>query len=169
MGFIIKYNPDYKLDHEYYKKKYYHNPDAVEKVIYYILRKEARANGIDNIRGSIGTYGKDPQGIIKDFYKLKKLYHQEKGVQIKHIIISFGKRPDLATKKIKKMLTKILGYFSHKYQLVYAVHEDTDNYHLHIALNSVDYWGNKINIRAEDKRQFQIQLDKIWRQYMDRK
>ena len=99
MGFVVKYNPDYKPGHKYYKKKYYHNPDAVEKVIYYILRKEARANGIDNIRGSIGTYGKDPQGIIKDFYKLKKLYHQEKGVQIKHIIISFGKRPDLPRRK----------------------------------------------------------------------
>lgn len=72
MGFIIKYNPDYKLDHEYYKKKYYHNPDVAGKIIRYVLRKDARANGIDNIR-------------------------------------------------------------------------------------------------AEDKRQFQIQLDKIWRQYMDRK
>ena len=72
MGFVVKYNPDYKPGHKYYKKKYYHNPDAAEKIIQYVLRKDARANGIDNIR-------------------------------------------------------------------------------------------------AEDKRQFQIQLDKIWRQYMDKK
>ena len=99
MGLIIKYGPEYEAGHKYHKKKYYHNPDSVEKLIRYILRKNARADGIDNIRGSIGTYSKDPQGIINDFYKLKKLYHQEKGVQIKHIIISFGKRPDLPRRK----------------------------------------------------------------------
>lgn len=169
MGFVVKYNPDYNPGHKFYKKKYYHNPDAVDKVIRYILRRDARIDGIDNIWGAIGTYGKSPSGIIADFYKLKKLYHQKGGLQIKHIIISFERRPELNTKKIRKMVTRILGFFSHRFQLAYAVHEDTKHYHLHLAINSVDFQGNKISIRAKDKRQFETQLDKIWQQYTGEK
>ena len=169
MGFVVKYNPDYKPDHKHNKGKCYHNPDAVDKVIRYVLRKDARIGGIDNIWGAIGTYSKSPSGIISDFYKLKKLYHQKGGLQIKHIIVSFGKRPELNTKKIRKMITRILGFFSHSFQLVYAVHEDTEHYDLHIAINSVDFQGNKISIRTKDKRQFETQLDRIWQQYTGKK
>lgn len=156
MGIIIKYPS---------RKNAYHNKYAVENVVSYILRKNARAPESDNIWGSNGTYLKSEKGIIKDFYKLKKLYHKEDGVQIKHIIVSFGKRPDLPTGKLRKIIKRIVSFFSTSYQFVYAVHEDTDNYHLHIGINSVDFFGHKINIRNKDQQEFKKYVNDIWKQY----
>ena len=74
----------------------YKNPDAVDKVVKYILRKDGRikkdgSHGTFELFGSIGVYNKDVLGIIDDFKKLKKIHDRAGGVQIKHIIISFEK------------------------------------------------------------------------------
>lgn len=79
------------------KKKDYRNKDAVEKTIKYVFREDARKK--DNLYGSIGTFNKSKSGIIQDFYKVKRLYDKEDGLQVKHFILSWGKRPDMLRKK----------------------------------------------------------------------
>lgn len=34
---------------------------------------------------------------------------------------------------------EIARYYSDKYQIFYAVHEDTDNVHIHFGMNTVSY------------------------------
>lgn len=148
----------------------YKNPDAVDKVVKYILRKDGRqkSNGIPgnyDLFGSIGTYHKDVIGIINDFKKLKKIHSQTDGVQIKHLIISFSKTPDITPRKLKKLLNKILKYFSTEYQLVYAVHEDTEHLHIHIGINSVSFTGKKFSFKAKDQKKFMEKTRKIFKDY----
>ena len=149
----------------------YQNPDAVDKVVKYILRKEGRMkkDGSDskfNIFGSIGVYSKDVSGIIDDFKKLKKLYGKSDGVQIKHVIISFEKQPYLKPKKLKKLIIKALKYFGNQYQLVYAVHEDTCNLHIHIGINSVSFGGEKFSFKAKDQYEFTKRTKEIFADYI---
>lgn len=143
----------------------YKNPDAVENVIRYIFREDARKK--DNIWGSVGTYNKSIEGVIEDFQKMKRLHHKEDGVQIKHMILSFGERPDLPKKKIKKLLLQTIIFWGKDYQMVYAVHEDKglDKYHVHIALNSVSNDGKKVSIRNKDLKNFRKNFNRIWNKY----
>ncbi len=90
------------------KKGGYTNPDAVEKTIWYILREDAREK--DDLWGSSGTFGKTKEGIIKDFYKLKWLYGKEGGTQVKHLMLSWGKRSEIPRKKMRKMLVQTVGF-----------------------------------------------------------
>ena len=170
MEIIIKF-PDNKNP---WNRKYcndYKNPDAVDKVVKYILRKEGRLKadgkiGKYYIFGSIGVYSKDIFGIIDDFKKLKQIHDKTDGVQIKHIIISFKKQPDLKSSKLKKLIIQTLKYFGNKYQLVYAVHEDTDNLHIHIGINSVSFTGEKFNFRVEEQHEFTKRTKKIFADYI---
>ena len=116
--------------------------------------------------GSIGVYNKDVLGIIDDFKKLKKIHDRAGGVQIKHIIISFEKQPDLTPRKLRKLITKTLKYFGNEYQLVYAVHEDTDNLHVHIGINSVSFEGKKFNFKAKDRHKFEKRTKRIFADYI---
>lgn len=144
----------------------YHNKNAVDKVINYIWRKDARNPKGDNIYGSIGSFGKDKKEIIRDFYKIKELYHKTDGVQIKHIIVSFSKRPKMSRTKIHKLVKRTVGYWGKDYQVVYAVHEDTDDWHIHIGINSVSIYGKKISIRSKDERKFAKHLQRLWEGYV---
>lgn len=140
----------------------YKNKVALEKVIGYVLREEARPE--DNLWGSIGTFEKDPSSMIEDFRKVKRLYDKEDGLQLKHLILSWGKRPKLPRKKMRKLIKRTLAFWGEEYQLVYAVHED-NGYHMHIVLNSVSNKGNKIQITGKKLREFKKHFNKIWNPY----
>lgn len=168
MGFIIKF-----VEHEVPVKGFYKcdycNPDAVEKVIRYIFRKNGRKKNKVlpsefDIFGSIGTYHKNIPGIIDDFIKTKEVFGKTDGVQIKHLLISFSKPPKLTPTKLKKFIIKALKYYWRDYQLVYAVHEDTDNLHIHVGINSVSNDGMKFSVRAEDMKAFRKRTEKIFKE-----
>lgn len=168
MGIIIKFVEHQKPMKGFYKCDYC-NPDAVEKVIRYIFRKNGRKKNKVlpsefDIFGSIGTYHKNILGIIDDFTKTKEIFGKTDGVQIKHMIISFNKPPKLTPKKLEKFVIKTLKYYSKKYQVVYAVHEDTKNLHIHVAINSVSIYGDKFSMRAEDMRAFKEKTEKIFKE-----
>lgn len=146
-------------------KKSYRNRDAVQKVINYVLRDEGRAE--DDLWGSIGTCSKTKEGIIEEFYKIKQLRGKEGGVQLKHLVLSWGKRPGLPRKKMRKLLKQTVGYWGKDYQAVYAVHEDKlpDGYHIHIVLNSVSNRGYKIQITSKELKKFERKFNNIWKPY----
>ena len=71
----------------------------------------------------------------------------------------------LSTKEVikilKKFIIKALKYYWRDYQLVYAVHEDTDNLHIHVGINSVSNDGMKFSVRAEDMKAFRKRTDAV--------
>ena len=143
-------------------KKTYHNQDAVEKVINYVLREDARKQM--NVWGCIGTISKDSSEIIKCFKKVKKIHHKTDGVQIKHIIVSFREEPQIPRKKLIKNIMKTAGIFGDKFQTVYALHENTANWHIHFAVNSVGYDGEKINLTKKETKKIKKKIEKIWKE-----
>ena len=144
----------------------YLNPDAVDKVIKYILKKKSRCPDKYNIFGSIGTYHKRISQIIDDFKKTKEIHEQTGGVQIKHLIISFENTPDIPPPKLEKLIIRTLKPFSKDYQVVYAVHENTNNLHIHVGINSVSFDGMKFNFQNNDMRKFKKHVKRIFRNYI---
>lgn len=139
----------------------YDNGNAVDNVIKYILRNEAR--GEDNIYGSVGVFHEDIDGIINDFKKLKVIYHKEHGLQIKHMIVSFNSRPDISRKILLKKIKRTARYWGDKFMVVYAVHEDSGYWHVHFGINSVGYNGAKISINRREMSKMREFILKIWK------
>lgn len=75
---------------------------------------------------------------IEEILATQHMNTRAKGDKTYHLIVSFraGEQPDEATlKAIEERICSGLGYGEH--QRVSAVHNDTDNLHIHIAINKI--------------------------------
>lgn len=142
-------------------KSKYRNKNAVENLIKYILKAEKRKRL--NIWGVQGVNSKDIDVIIERFILVKKIFHKENGVLMKHLVISFTDNPQiskkLCLKKIKKMIRSVVP----NYQVVYAVHEDTDHIHIHLGINSIGFNGKCCNIDGNEIKRIRKKIIRIWK------
>jgi hypothetical protein len=122
--------------------KKYKNIDAIEKLVKYILDPKKR---IHNITGAIGTDPGDIDIIIRQFYTVQKMHRNCKGKRICHLVLSFSKE-EINTLTIQAFLQigyAIAEFFNDEYQICFALHEDTDDTHLHFAVNPVNIYSGK--------------------------
>lgn len=143
----------------------YMKKDDIKTVINYVLQDNKRKD--DDIWNSFGIFDKSKNGIIKDFYKLKRLYDKTDGLQLKHLVLSWGTRPDIPRKKMRKLVKQTMSFWGKDYQLVYAIHEDNkpDKWHAHIVINSVSNTGRKIQITRSTLTKFKRKFNNIWNPY----
>lgn len=146
-------------------KHSYRTQKDIKRVIDYILREDKRKR--DNIWGTVGIFNKTNEGIVEDFLKSKRLYGKTDGLQLKHLVLSCGKRPDIPRKKLRKLVKQTVSFWGKNYQTVYAVHEDKpdDKWHMHIVLNSVSNNGKKIQITQKTFREFRRKFNNLWNPY----
>lgn len=148
-----------------YRKNDYSNNDATRNVVKYILKSDRRTTY--DIYGSLGTSSNNIEEIIEDFQKVRQVYEKDYGCQLKHLIICFKRFPQLPEKKITKLVLKTLRYWSRKYQVVYALHTNTKQVHIHFALNTVSNSGKRLNIRSKDLYKFRQYCNEIWEPYIE--
>ena len=146
-------------------KKNYYNDDAVENAIKYIYRKNAK--GKFNLYGTIGTFYTDPNNIVNDtiddFMRQKNIHHKSDGLQLVHYILSFPANFQVPPKKkFQKLIIRTAKIWGKDFQVAYALHEDTDNLHVHFIINSTSYAGYKISINEKRFHKYQKLANKIW-------
>lgn len=125
----------------------YENKDAVEKVIAYICRLERP----DLVSGAM-VYPITVQDMTEQFMTVKRFYGRESGKQVFHIIFTFDEY--LFTENdCMKLGHKIAKFWGDERQVVFAVHNDTKNLHIHMVINTVAYTNG--NYRSY------FQIDKI--------
>lgn len=108
--------------------------------------------------------GVDPNTALRDMQLCKKAYCKTRGSQGKHIIVAFDKREEekiIADDKIAVTADGIADiiYNNTGCQTVYTMHGNTDNLHIHYALNSVRIAdGNKIQLNYKSKYQIESEV-----------
>lgn len=145
------------------------NSDAVEKVINYIYRGAKQLPLEERIYGGIGCGSNNRKDIINAFKKVKKVYRKTEGSQLKHIVVSFGKKPEVPTEVIRKKIKKIVGFFVNgkmpegNFLVAYGVHYNKeDNYHLHICVNSISNRGKCLNLKGKVLNEFRNHVNRTW-------
>lgn len=119
----------------------YKDSCALANVIDYVVN-------LDKTNGCVGGWAVEPYQAAREMELLASLYHKTSGTRLRHWVISFSE-DDLrhAVKKLHRteMVTlKSLGYlfskyYANEYQVVFGVHLDTENYHIHFVMNTVAY------------------------------
>lgn len=122
----------------------------IAEKINYIMQPHKIAH---NFYGGYGFLMGNTENIISQFYAVRYLLCKEKGIQLRHMILSFSDEFENVTPyQASKIAQEICGFFYPEYQIIYAVHEDTNNIHIHFLINTVNvYTGNLLNM---DKRLF---------------
>lgn len=138
----------------------YNDDDIYEKVCSYI---HDNGNHIAELVGGYGVFmGSDVRSEAAQMKYVADYYMKTKGQKIYHFVISFHRYSEYwVTNEIAyRIVSNIFCVLP--YQSVFAVHEDTDNIHVHVVMNAVSYMdGSKFENNREvyDSIAFSLELE----------
>lgn len=120
--------------------EYYSSDEDISTLIAYIAgeTKNKEKTRYYNGRGLPHNHEKAAKTIIKVQRSIKKAKQR----RIYHLFISFPSEVD-DVNYVKLIAESVANMLFEKHQIYYGVHEDTDNLHIHIAINAVSYIDGK--------------------------
>lgn len=110
---------------------YYANNDAYEAVLTYLTKKQYLSG-----YGISLPITKD--NCIYDYYRAHNTSKYQNARYIWHFYISFKERQKDKL-KILSVANNVASIFANNYQVIYALDTDTDNDHVHFAVNAFSY------------------------------
>lgn len=129
----------------------YNSFKAMKNLIHYIMAAEKTPN---RIIGAIAAYPIEEKEIVRQFKQTQVLHRNQKKNRALHIVLSFSTEESqwLTFKDYEKIGYSVGNYYGKaNHQVVFALHEDTDNPHIHFAINTVNYLtGKKYHQQHED-------------------
>jgi len=126
------------------RKGKYHDPDSRETIARYITNPNKTLSGFIGV-----SEGVNPQDIAGSMNQVAQHFNKTRGVQLRHIIISFLPDEVSSPEVVYRIGCDLAGYTSQEYQTVFAVHENTNRLHIHLMFNSISfvdghrYYGKK--------------------------
>ena len=111
----------------------YDDQAARDDVIRYITQKCKTPSGF------IGACGVDLPYAARQMQEVSAAFKKENKVRIRHFVVSFYYNEYMTPYKANMIASMIAEELGRVYQCVYAVHEDTDQVHVHFAFNPVSY------------------------------
>ena len=119
----------------------YKDDDALNDVLTYCTRP-GKAACVDGI----GLY---PPNAAYEMERLALAFGKDHGVRLRHWILSFSKAELKRTsrKALPDMLHRFgwyaASYYGHQYQILFAVHLDSEDPHIHFVMNTVNFQTGK--------------------------
>lgn len=138
-------------------KKYF-DEGAYSDTISYIFRPDhAACIGGDNIYNLNNAAAEMLAVAIK--------FKKNSGKRVRHSVLSFSKQemywmtPELAENYAKG----VIAFYADEYQIVYAVHTNTDNLHIHFVMNQISFVdGHRYAGKKQDYYAFQKYLKELF-------
>lgn len=140
----------------------YRDDNAVKDLIRYILTdKKSRVRG--RCTGGKGVCYLDWKKAAEQFEAVQEYYGKKSKRRIYHMVVSFPERED-DLYSIYLFGQRVIEFFFEGYQCVFAVHEDTENLHIHIVWNSVNYRnGKKWHMSRPDCGKIKDKIIEMWK------
>ena len=146
----------------------YHDDEALESVISYCQDFNKTATEL------VGGFGINVSQAAYEMDLLAHAYGKQKGLRLRHWILSFT---DEEVRKVKRIDRKVYpelkkfawyaaAYYGSQYQIVFAVHTDSHCPHIHFVMNTVSYrTGLKYDGKKRDYFDYRQYLSAFFAQY----
>ena len=110
----------------------YHDLGAREDVARYIC------NPLKSSSGLIGGVGVT-EDIVESMNDVAARFQKTNGVQLRHFVLSFSPDELDCPKCVFDFACYVAEFIGQEYQVIFAVHENTANLHIHFMFNSISY------------------------------
>lgn len=119
--------------------KKYSDISDVSNLIYYITNPQKCHSGCI---GAQGVGNRSLYEILKQMMKTKQNYNQTQGRLVLHYVVSFSNEEMQIINPIDALHIgyEIAANLFPGHQVIFGVHEDTDNLHIHFVVNSTNYY-----------------------------
>lgn len=134
------------------KREKYFDENSYHNVINYVTRDNTVAyTGGENVT-SVETAASEMKATAA-------LFHKDSGKRLRHSVLSYAGNEHVTPEMADKFAKEIIQHYAPEYQIVYAVHEDTDHVHTHFVMNQVSYQdGHRYAGKKKDYYDFQRQI-----------
>ena len=137
------------------KNHSYEGEEALANVVNYVLRSDY-----------YGGLAVEPDYAVFQMQRVKQLRQKTDGRQVRHMILSFSKNEVLAYYEAMEYGYQICRYWGDCFQIVFALHSDTDYVHLHFVLNTVSFIdGSKFSAGPSDYWAFRNYIQSLMPQW----
>lgn len=137
----------------------YKDSMAIGNLLNYITR-EKDSGGRVKYWGTRGLL-KNVKLAVKTIETMQKYLKKDHGRRVHHFVLSFPS--EIKEEQVVYIIAEaIADYLGGEYQLLYGIHMNTENLHIHIAMNAVSYrTGLKWHVSAKEFEKWKKQLAKI--------
>lgn len=143
----------------------YSHPKDVKNLIHYAVQESHCMCGF---YGATGMAVGNVEEMTAAMRQVKKEFQKKEGRQLLHIVVSFDDKNEAW---VTPELAYRIGYefaaeFFDGYQVVFGVHDNEDNLHLHLVLNSVSYQdGLKYGVPQNGPQAMKHMVESIMKNY----
>ena len=107
----------------------------IRRLVKYLTDTQGIAERVQEIRIT-GCESESAEWAALEMQAIQKMNHRARGDRTYHLVLSFREQPSAdVIRQVENTVCDTLGYGEH--QRVSVVHGDTDNLHLHIAINKI--------------------------------
>ena len=136
------------------KKKYF-DVNAYRDAIYYIARPDhACYTGFANLTSM--------ENAAAEMQQNAAAFGKDKGKRIRHSVLSFDHETENVSAELADQFAQeIIQYYAPEYQITYAVHNNTEDIHIHFVMNMVGLDGEKYGGKRKDYYDFQKYMRQV--------
>ena len=140
----------------------YHDEEAFDSVISYCTNPAKAV--------FVGGFGVNINQAAYEMERTAQAFGHEEGLHLRHWVLSFEPKEFRRWKEIDFILQNIAwyaaNYYAGQYQIIYAIHRDTENPHIHFVMSATNYvTGGKYPGTKEDYYAYQRYLQDFLTQY----
>ena len=131
----------------------YDNPYALHGLLKYIFTDKSSEDG--RMCRFCGSYCTNIYSAEAEMMAVKNYFLKNDGRGARHFVVSLGSSSLFFPAEANTLAQKVCCYYGKEYQIVYAVHENTKNLHIHFVMNTVSYIdGHKFSESPYEFQQF---------------
>ncbi len=143
-----------------YKKngitKKYHDNDTIPDIIHYIFDPRK------TLGKYIGGLAINLSWAAEQMTAVADAYGKNRGIRVRHMVLSFDVSEHVTPEQAMIIAYETALWYANDYQILFAVHIDSDNLHIHFVMNTVSYLnGRKYEGKKWDYYHFQVYLKRI--------
>ena len=116
----------------------YCDDNALRDVINYITR------GYQLPDNMIGAYGVTKNYAALEMELVSRAYLKYSNCRLRHWVVSFSEEDNITLEEVWQIADKSAAFYKSRYQIIYAIHTDTDNIHVHFVMNRISYRDGKV-------------------------
>lgn len=91
-----------------------------------------------------------------------KAFGKNKGKRVRHSELSFSAEEGISAEQADLYAREIVLHYAPEYQIVYAVHDDTENTHIHFVMNQISYVdGHRYQGKKKDYYDFMRHIGSV--------
>lgn len=138
----------------------YCDDNALRDVINYITR------GYQLPDNMIGAYGVTKNCAAIEMELVSRAYWKYSNCRLRHWVVSFSEEDNVTLEEVRQIADRSAAFYKSRYQIIYAIHTDTDNIHVHFVMNRISYRdGKAYSGKYSDYYDYRNHLSKLCGRY----